>query len=240
MTAPTLLVPVLFPNPDIYPMGDTHLEGLRGFDVVLAGYWEVDDHLTPAEAREAHRTEADAVLYDIAAQFSRAGVNTDIRLEFGPAGAPERDSLNRSIAETEASGVLLAEHLQSVHNLMVPLRDVRHQTEIVDLVSVFDPDSLFILELYHVTDDEAAVESATEMLRGVESTLRSRGFTEADLEIKVEVAEDAKAAIAANARDHHLVVMGETENPDAADQLFGPVCSYIAEESGTPIIVVKE
>jgi len=34
--------------------------------------------------------------------------------------------------------------------------------------------------------------------------------------------------------------MGETEQPGAEDLLFGPACTYIAEESETPIVVVQE
>jgi len=240
VSRPTLLVPVVSPEPDLYPMSDMHLDGLSGFDIVLSGYWEIPEQQPPQSARDAHQTEADAVLYETAAQFSRVGARTEIRLAFGPAGAAEQAHHNRMIAETGADGVLLADHLESLHNLVVPLRDVRHQDQIIDLVSAFDADSLFVLELYHVAASEEAVESATEMLREIEQTLLARGFSEADLELKVEVADDAKAAIAANARDHHLVVMGETEKPEAADRLFGPVCTYIAEESGTPIIVVQE
>ncbi|PSQ47231.1 hypothetical protein BRD19_09780 [Halobacteriales archaeon SW_7_65_23] len=240
MSDQTLLIPVVFPEPDLSPMDDMHLAGLRGFNIVLSGYWEVPAGVSPETVRDDHGTEAEAVLYDIAAQFSRAGASTDIQLQFGSAGAGEREYQNRLVAGIGADGVLLADRLQSMHNLLVPLRDSRHQAEIVDLVSAFDAGSLFILELYHVAAEEAAVEAATEMLRDVEETLLARGFSEADLEVTVEVADDPKAAIAAIARDHHIVVMGETQQPEASDQLFGPVCTYIAEESGTPIIVVRE
>ena len=237
---PTLLTPVVFPEPELYLMDDMHLSGLRGFKLVLSGYWEVPDGLSPDAVRENHETDAEADLYEIAAQFSRAGARTDIQLQFGATGAAEREYQSRLAAETGADGVLLAEELQSVHNILVPLRDSRHQSEIVDLVSGFDADSLFILELYHVTPDDAAADAATDMLRDVEDTLLDRGFSEVDLEVTVEVAEDPNAALAATARDHHMVVLGETEQPEVSNQLFGPICTYIAEESGTPIIVVHE
>ena len=240
MSNPTLLIPVEFAEPELYPMDDMHLAGLRGFDIVLSGYWGVPEGLSPETVRDDHETGAEATLYEIAAQFSRAGARTDVQLQFGAAGVTEREYHNRMIADTDADGVLLADHLQSVHNILVPLRDSRHQAEIIDLVSAFDADSLFILELYHVTPDDAAADAATEMLRDVEDTLLARGFSEADLEVTVEVADDPDAALATTARDHHMVVLGETEQPEASDRLFGPICTYVAEESRTPIIAVRE
>lgn len=240
VSRPTLLIPVAFPEPDLYPLTEMPLEGLNGFDIVLSGYWKVPDSLTPREAREVHETEAEAILYEMAAQLSHAGAATDVRLHFGPAGVAEREHQQQVVEETDAAGILLADHLSSLLNILVPLRDIRHQEQIVEFVSAFDADSLFVLELYHVAADEDAVASAEEMLHTVEETLRSRGFSEADLELTVEVAEDAKAAITARARNHHLVVMGETANPEAQDRLFGPVCEYIAAASETPIVVVQE
>jgi hypothetical protein len=230
----------VFPEPGLYPMTDMHLAGLNGFDIVLSGYWEVPADTTPERAREIHGTDAEAILYEMAAEFSHAGASTDVRLQFGPAGAAERDYQSRLVDETDADGVLLAEDLASFLTILVPLRDSRHQAQIVDFVSGFHADDLFVVELYHVASDEADVESAETMLRTVERTLLDRGFSEADLEVTVEVARDAKAAIAAHAREHHLAVIGETEQPGTEDQLFGPVCTYIAEESGTPVVSVQE
>jgi nucleotide-binding universal stress UspA family protein len=218
-------------------MADMPLEALNGFDIVLSGYWEIPDGTTPAQARTAHEVEADAMLYEMAAHLSQAGAATDIRLEFGP-GEQEREHQQRLADELDADGILLADNLSSLLNILVPLRDRRHTAEIVDFVTAFDSDSLFILELYHVVSEDTDIEAATEMLQAVEQTLLDRGFTEADMEVTVEVADDPKAAIAEFARNHHLVVMGETEQSD--DQLFGPVCSYIAEQSETPVAVVKD
>lgn len=230
----------MFPDPDPYPLTETPLEKLTGFDIVLSGYWEVPEHRSVEDAREAHQTEADAVLYDMAAQFSRAGAPTDIQLQFGPAGAARRRHQNRVVEETEADGLLLADRLSSFHNILVPLRDVRHQEEVVEFVSKFAPGDLFVVELYHVSADEADVGPAEEMLQPVKELLLDSGFSESDIEITVEVAADAKAAIATKARDYNLVVMGETEEPDTEGELFGPICTFIAEEADRPIIVVQQ
>jgi nucleotide-binding universal stress UspA family protein len=215
-------------------------EVLNGFDIVLAGYWETSGATTAEQARAAHKTDADAILYEIAAQFSHAGAATDIELTFGDGKEAEREYQNRLADEVDADAVLLADHLSTLLNILVPLRDSRHQEEIVDLVSGFDTDSLFVLELYHVAPDEAAAESAAAMLDSVEQTLLGHGFTDTDIEITVEVADDPRAAIAATAGAHHLVVMGETEQSTVKESLFGPVCRYISEESATPVAVVRD
>ncbi|MFC7073560.1 universal stress protein [Halovenus rubra] len=240
MSRPTILIPVAFPDPAPYPLADMHLEGLSSFEIVLSGYWEVPSQLPVTEAREAHKTEADAVLYEMATHFSRAGAPTEIQLQFGRPGAPKRTHQTRLAREIDADGVLLAAELPPVSNILVPLRDSRRQTEIVEFVSKFHSSDLFALELYHVTADETGTEQAREMLQTVEETLLSRGFSEADIEITVESANDPTAAIAATARDHNLVVMGETEQPNTEGQLFGPVCSSIADTADRPIVVVRK
>jgi nucleotide-binding universal stress UspA family protein len=216
------------------------LEVLNGFDVVLSGYWEIAGGTTAEQARAAHETDADAILYEMAAQFSHAGASTDIELTFGEGGEAEREYQNRLADEIDADTVLLADRLPTLLNVLVPLRDSRHQEEIVDFVSAFDTDGLFVLELYHAAPDEAAAEAAVDMLDAVERTLLERGFTDADVESTVEVADDPKAGIAATAEAHHLVVIGETEQAGVDESLFGPVCRYIAEESSTPVAVVRD
>jgi nucleotide-binding universal stress UspA family protein len=215
------------------------LEVLNGFDVVLSGYWEIPGGTTAEQARDIHETDADAILYEMAAQLSHAGASTDIELTFGEGGEMEREYQNRLADEIDADAILLADHLPTLHNILVPLRDSRHQEEIVDFVSAFDTNGLFVLELYHVSPDDDAAESAVDMLESVEQTLLERGFTDADIESTVEVADDPKAAIAATAEAHHLVVIGETEQSGVDESLFGPVCRYIAEESSTPVAVVR-
>lgn len=240
MSPPTLVIPVVFPDPALHPVNAVDLKGLNRFDIVLSGYWELDETQSTANAREAHETEADAVLYDMAAAFSRAGASTEIRLHFGPTGEAGRDHLTTVVEATDADGIMQADQFSSLLNILIPLRDVRHQQEILEFVSQLDPDSIFVVELYHVAADEDAAVTAEEMLRTVEETLLGRGFTESDIERTVAVADDASTALADCARDHHLVVMGETERPDADDQFFGPVSQDIATEAETPIIVVLE
>lgn len=236
MARPTLLLPVIFPKPELHPIAESSIEGLDGFDIVLFGYWKVPEDTPAATIRERHQTEAEAVLYEMAAKFSRAGASTEIQLHFGPEGADDRELQNRISDETDPDTVLIADSLTSIHNILVPMRDDRHAEQIVDFVTSFHTDDIFVIELYHATPDQATVDSATEMLEAVAETLLDRGFSEADIETTVVVAGDTIAAIAAKAQDHNVVVMGQSAGEN---RLFSPTAEYIDENTETPIAVIR-
>lgn len=179
------------------------------------------------------------MLYEIAAQFSHARAATDIQLHFGQ-GAPEtRERQERIVAGPDPDGVLLADQVSMVSNILVPLRDNRPRETIVDFVSAFATGGIFVVELYHATPEAAAVDAAETMLRTVEDDLLSRQFSESDLEITVDVVDDPTTDIAAKARHHNLVVMGETAQSNADDRVFGPVGTYLVEQTDTPVIIVR-
>ena len=236
MSRQRVLLPVIFPDPALYPLSDASITGLENFDIVLFGYWKIPENTDPEIARENHETEAEAVLYEMAAAFSRAGASTDIHLHFGPGGEDNRELQSQISEETDCDVVLIADELTAFNNILVPMRDDRHSEQIVDCVSLFDVGEVFVLELYHVTADEDGIESAEQMLASVEETLLDGEFTEADIETTVEVAADAKAAIAEKARGHNIVVTGQP----AGDRLFSPICEYVDEQTTTPIAVVRD
>jgi len=57
----TLLIPVVFPDPRAYPLTDSHVEGLEGFDIVVLGYWEVPGGTDPEVARDRRSGESRSV-----------------------------------------------------------------------------------------------------------------------------------------------------------------------------------
>lgn len=213
---------------------------LRGFNILLYGYWDIPESTLPEAARDEHEIEAEAVLYELAAEFSKAGAATDIELHFGPVGPDQRILQQRIIEDTESDAVLLASNLRSMRNVLVPLRDDRHEKQIIDFVSAFDSDSIFVIELYHVATEADAVASAESMLESVKDTLLDRGFSESNFELTVDVADDPRSAIAKRARNHNIVVVGETEENDFEECLYGPTSKYIADQSDTPVIVIRK
>lgn len=234
----SLLIPVVFPQENA--LTDTNLQGLTGFDIVLFGYWQTPEGVDPAVIRTEHEAEAQAELYELAAQFSRAGASTDVQLHFGPPGEQMTALETRIADESNADAVVIPSQITLWNNILVPLRDDRNAERIVEFLDAFDRKTIFALELFHVAADESAVEPAREMLRGVEQMLLDHGFTESDLEVTVDVASDPEAAIIEQANRHNVVVIGETEDRQRADQFFGPTYERITDRSEVPVVVVRK
>lgn len=236
MSRMSLLIPVVFPHASA--LADANVQGLTGFDIVLFGYWKTPEEADPAVVREEHEVEAQAELYELAAQFSRAGAPTDVQLHFGPAGEQMIALQNRIAEETDADAVVIPSRITLWSNILVPLRDARNAGRIVEFLGAFDPETTFALELFHVAGNASDAETAREMLGGVERALLDRGFTESDLEVTVEVATDPEAAIIEQASGHNVVVIGETEELPR-DQFFGRTYERIAERIAAPVVVVR-
>jgi nucleotide-binding universal stress UspA family protein len=233
----SLLIPVIFPREE--PLADANVQGLAGFDIELFGYWKTPEGIDPAVVREERAAEAQADLYELATQFSRAGAQTDVQLHFGPAGDRIAALQNLIAEETDADAVVIPKRITLWNNVLVPVRDDRNADRIVEFLDAFDPESMFALELFHVASAESEVEAAREMLRGLERSLLDCGFTESDLNISVEVAPDPEAAIIERASGHNVVVIGETEDLEDTDRFLGPTYERVAESIDIPVVVVR-
>lgn len=233
----SLLIPVIFPRENA--LTDENVRGLTGFDVVLFGYWGTPEGTDPAVVREEHEAEAQAELYELAAQFSRAGAPTEVQLHFGPSGEDMHALQDRIADDTDADAVVVPERITLWNNVLVPLRDDRNADRIVEFLDAFDPDTMFTLELFHVAPDSSQVGAGREMLAGVERTLLDRGFTGSDIEVTVAVAPDPEAAIAERARRHNVVVIGETERLAGQRRFFGPIHDRLTDRTDVPVVVVR-
>lgn len=238
MSRPTLLLPVVFPDPACYPVSDTFVEEFSGFDVVLFGYWEVPPETDIDAFRDQHQIEADAVLYELAAAFSHAGAQTEIELHFGSAGDDElRDEITQ---QTRADAIFVPKPFTSLGKVLAPIRDARNQPRLVEVVGALNENTVIDIELFHVCSDPSEEHDADEMLAEVRESLLDQGFPGLEVETTVEVNEDPGYAIAQRARRHDLVIMGATDEPDFEDKVFGPVYEYVADRSEDPILVVHE
>lgn len=237
MSRMSLLIPVYFPQET--PLTDANVQGLTGFDIVLFGYWETPEGIDPAVVREEHGVEAEAALYELAAQFSRAGASTSVQLHFGLAGDELAAIQSQIEGETDADAVVVPKRITLWNNILVPMRDARNADRIVDFLDAFDSKMVFVIELYHVASGSSEVDAAREMLSGVERALLERGFTESDLEVTVEVAPDPEAAIIERASGFNVVVIGETEEASNSDQFLGATYDRIADRTDVPVVVVR-
>lgn len=238
MDRPKLLIPVQFPDPELYPYPDTIVEGLAGFEIVLLGYYEVPEGSDPVRVRSEHETEAEGALYDMAAAFSKAGAPTDVELHFGHAD-DERGIRDRIAERTDLDGVFVPNPISTLGKVLVPLRDARNAERVVEFVGTLDEYTILDIELLHVVPDEAGVEDGRAMLRNVRDRLVDRGFPAAEVEVTVEVDADPAFSIGNRARRHDLVVMGETEQLDLEERIFGRTYETVADRTDVPIIVLR-
>lgn len=238
MRRPTLLIPAVFPNPEIYPLDNVNVVGLNGFNITLFGFWNTPENGSQEAMQEKHEAEAKAVLYDMAAQFSRAGALTDVQLHFGHSGTEEGEFQERIAAETNVDGVLIPKRLTRFSNILVPLRDDRKLDEIVDFICGFDRANIFVVELYHAAPNGTAIEAVKRMLTDAKQALLNRGFVENDLEITAKVTDNVEAAIVDRVHSHNIVIVGETGELEIEDRFLGPIHNYIANKTNTPIIVI--
>ncbi|MFB6298331.1 MAG: universal stress protein [Salinirussus sp.] len=208
--------------------------------MTLFGYWEVEAESDIDAAREAHRIEAEAVLYELAAEFSKAGAPTDIQLDFGRPADEEREFRNRVVEETHADAIFVPNPFTSLGRVLAPIRDARNQQQLIEVVAALNEQTVIDIELFHVCEDESMVSEAREMLDGVHEQLTRQGFPELEVKTTVTVSDDPAYAISQRARSHDLIVMGETSKPDYEDQIFGPAYEYVAGRSEDPILVVRE
>lgn len=240
MSRPSLLLPVVFPDPEVHPATSRFFEEFSGFDVTLFGYWEVEAESNIEAAREAHRIEAEAVLYELAAEFSKVGAPADMQLNFGRPGDEESELRDRIVEETHADAVFVPNPFTSLGRVLAPIRDDRNQQQLVEVVAALNEQTVISIELFHVCEDESMVSDAREMLSGIHERLTRRGFPGLEVETTVTVSDDPAYAISQRARSHDLIIMGETSQPDYEDEIFGPAYEHVADRSEDPILVVRE
>lgn len=240
MSRPNLLLPIVFPDPEVHPAPSRFFEEFSGFDVTLFGYWEVEGESDIDAASEAHRIDAEAVLYELAAEFSKNGAPADVQLYFGRPRAEESELRDRIAEQTHADAIFVPNPFTSLGRVLVPIRDARNQQQLIEVVAALNEQTVIDVELIHVCDDESLVSEAREMLDQVHEQLTDRGFPGLEVKTTVTVSDDPAYTISQSARSHDLIVMGETSEPDYEDQIFGPAYEYVADRSEDPILVVRE
>lgn len=237
MSRETLVVPVIFPNPELHPLHTSLVKELENFEITLLGYWEVPEDDDPDEIRAAHQTEAEGILYEIAAAFSKEGAPVDIQMHFGSGDDEERNLRQRVAEQTHATGVLLTNNQTLLRRGLVAVGNIHHNSRLLNVIQQLDPETTLQLELYHAAESEEEAADAENILNEMMETLSSSGFSYVDLTKTVEVTDDPEFGIIRQARDHDFIVMGETEELDIEDKIFGETYEYIADETELPILL---
>lgn len=213
-------------------------ELLSTTDVILLGYHVVPEQTPPDMMRQQYEEGAQKSLAEIAETFRNAGGEADTRLVFTH---DREQTVDRVLAEEDASAFLLPRPVASVDSVLVPLRGDVDAARIARFVARLRGDRDIDVTLYAATGegDDAAAAAAAELVDLAAATLADLGVPADAVTERTEVTDAPTRAIIGEAIAHDAVVMGKRE-PDWRSMIFGELHEQIADESLGPVFVVGE
>lgn len=230
----SILIDVELPNPP--PFSPALIDILTSLRVVLIGWYSVPEQTSPEQARDQFGGEARAALRSIAESFEASGEMVQTHVVFTP---NKLNSLQRLSDEYRCNAVLIPAAIPQLKRILVPLRGLQNVTSIVPFVADLVQDGTADVTLFHILEEDETPEEAREnFLNPVAEQMEDRGVDAGLIRPEVMEATDPAAAIVEKARDHDLVVLGESK-PSVREILFGTVSETIAQASNVPMIVVR-
>ena len=231
-TAPTLLIPLEFPDPD--PLPSSFIDGFTSCRVILLGLYETPPDMSEDE-QQRQRIEANNVLYSLAHQFVRKGESAEVELTMGQ----DLATMPTTIAEERDVGaVLVPNPITNLGRVLIAVRDETFADDIERFVGTLDEDPIQHLTLLTVTDSEQTEEDEA-MLSSLREQLIDDGFSKFAVDTTVTVSDDPSFAISQVANNHDLLIIGETEQ-SSTERIFGKTYELIADDTDIPVVVVRK
>jgi nucleotide-binding universal stress UspA family protein len=232
MTSQTLLIPIEFPDPE--PLPSTFVGGFTSCRVLLVGTYETGPEV---DTEERHRREIEAynTLYSYANQFVQAGDTAEVELvmEEDVADAPSR------IAEKRDVDALMAPNpITTLDDVLVAVRDPEFVEPLARFVGLLDQDVLLHTTLLSVAESADEEDEKRALLDDLQGAMTDSGFDRTAIDTEVVVSDDPAFAISEAARDHDLVILGETQDAEF-ERVFGATYESIADRTELPIVVVR-
>ncbi|WP_134670713.1 universal stress protein [Halorussus marinus] len=236
MKHPTVLVFVELPDPEFPTAG--FLNNLAYPDARLVGFYHLDEDESAQEARAEYEDAFTAELQKQAERFEQRGVRTEFDLEFDSDPVETRQRIAES---DDVDAVLTPGGVNTLGKVLIASRHTRNAEERMDnLLNIIDRDALISVGLIHIADpDDPEGETEGErVLNEMASILTENGIPSVQINREVRTERDVAFELRQAARNHDLLVMGETEQ-DAGDEIFGPVGDYIVDELDIPVLTVR-
>jgi nucleotide-binding universal stress UspA family protein len=232
MAVPTILVPIEFPNPD--PLPSSFINGLTSCKVTLLGLYETPPDVDDDE-RQRRTVEANYTLYSFAHQFVQSGAPADVELVMGQ----DLDMTPTTVAEErDVDALLIPNPITNLGRVLIAVRDETFAEPVERFVGTLNEDAIQRLTLLTVTDSESTDDEEA-ILSSLRDRLSEAGFSKFAVETDVVISDDPSFAISEAARNHDLIVMGETEQP-AVERVFGRTYESVAEKTHRPVVVLRE
>ena len=230
---PTILVPIDVHGEASLPSGTAAL--LANAHVVLLGYHEIPEQTATEQAREQLGEPAMASLEGLAEALTDAGATVETRLVFTHEAAT---TVDRIIYEHDCLAVLVPNAVPRVENVLLTVRGLVGLDRNTALVAGLFADRGTDVTVFHGRDADEPMAEARGVVTETERELVDRGVEPDAIETVIEETDEPVAAIARQAADHDVVVMGET-NPSVTTVVFGMPADRVAERFQGPVLVVQ-
>lgn len=235
----SVLVTVDVPDPEqISPLLIEMLEPLR---VCLLGTYVVPEQTAPEQAREQFESETSASLEEVAAVFDGAGVEVESQLVF----VPDRlEAAERTAVEQDCHAVLLVKPVYSLKRILAAVRPGPMDTRILHVLGDLLRGTDYSATLLYVApeDEEEGGEdgrTSRREMRLLERELVEQEGVDADrIATRVAVGDDPEPVVEEAARDHDVVLIGETK-PSVEEKIFGSFSRRLADDTDRPVLVVR-
>lgn len=232
MAAPTLLIPIEFPDPD--PLPSSFVSGFTSCRVILLGMHEIPDDIDPDE-RQRREVEANYTLYSLAHHFVRSGETAEVELVLGQ----DLEATPTAVAEDrDVNALLVPNPIAHLGRVLIAVRNETFAPSIEQFVETLDEEIIHHLTLLTVTDPEET-EAEEDLLSSLKDQLVEAGFSKFSIDTEVVVSDDPSFAISQAAGGHDIIVMGETEE-STYERVFGKTYESIADQTDIPVVVLRE
>lgn len=237
-----VLVSVEVPEPEqISPL---LIELHRPMKVCLLGTYLVPEQTAPEQARDQVESETSASLDEVAAAFDEAGVEVEAELLF----VPDRlEAVERTAVERNCHAILLLKPVYSLERILAAVRPGPMATRVINVLGGLMENGTYRATLLYVAPEEEDAEDGEAAKREEprrEMELLRRELVEEEgvdgdrIETRLAVADDAESVVEEAAREHDVVIIGETE-PSVRDTVFGDFSRRLADDTDRPVLVVR-
>lgn len=231
----TLLVDVELPDPE--PIPAWLLRQLGILRVILVGWYALPEQTSPEQARTQFGEEADEVLREVVQPIKEAGSEVQTRLVFTP---DKLDTIERISADEDCDALLIARPLDTLEQLLVPLRGLQNADRLARFVVDLVRNSATEVTLLHVIEEEETPGVVQrEVLEPMSDKILAQSLPRDRLHQRMISAEDQASAIIEAAREYDAVVIGETA-PSIQEVIFGSVPQQIARKASVPVMLVRQ
>jgi nucleotide-binding universal stress UspA family protein len=229
-----VLIPVELPEPE--EIAREMVELLGSTRVVLLGWFETPDQISPEQAREEIEDTGAEALARLADTFRDAGVEVDVHHVFTP---DLTSSVARVGRESGCDAALLAGPLVSTEQVLVLLREAVQPDEVAAFVGRLARGCSGRFAVVRVVAPGREEDTEEVGREALQRALAEAGIDADRLSLQVAPAEDpeARALELAAEGGHDVVVVPEVG--ELEEQFLGDFARRVGEAAGAPVLIVR-